>query len=119
LQTTDLGQTLEGHVSEVGDIQEAGQKSVDDGCLEDIAQRDPVQEAKKGLKGSLDEAGLVCGVENLGTELEDRGKFLGHRSLEVPCLDRGHLVLREVKDFLRQQAKDGHVVFANRKTGMA
>ena len=119
LQATNLRQTLEGDVSELGDIQETGQKSVDNGCLEDVAQRDPVQEAKKGLKGSLDKTGLVCGVENLGTKLKDRGEFLGHGGLEVPCLDRGHLVLREVKDFLGQQAKDGHVVFANGKTGMA
>lgn len=50
--------------------------------------------------------------------MEDRGKLLSHRGLEVPSLGRGHLVLREVKDLLGQQAENCHVVFTDGEAGV-
>jgi hypothetical protein len=119
LQTTNLREALEGDVSEVGNIQESGQESINDGCFEDITQWDPIQEAEQGLEGRLDEAGLVGGVENFGAQLEDGGKLLGHGGLQVAGLDRSHLILGKVKDLLGQQAQDGHVVFTDGKAGVA
>lgn len=119
LQSTNLRQTLEGDVPEVGNIQESSQEGINDGRLENVPQRNPIQEAKQSLEGRLDETRLVGGVEDFGAQLENGGEFLGHGGLQVAGLDGGHLILRKVEDLLRQQAKDGHVVFTDGKTGMA
>lgn len=119
LQAADFGKTLESDISEFRGPQESRQKGVDDGGFEDVAQRDPVQETQEGFQGCLDQTWLVSGVEDLGAKLEDGGEFLGHGGLQVSSLDRSHLILREIKNLLGQQAQNCHVVFADRKTGMA
>lgn len=119
LQATNLREALKSDIPEVRNIQEASQEGINNGSLEDVAQGNPVQEAQQGLEGRLDETGLVGGIEDFGAQLEDGGEFLGHGRLEVAGLDRGHLILGKVKDLLRQQAKDGHVVFTDRQTSVA
>lgn len=119
LQATNFREALEGDIPEVGDVQESGQKRVDDGSLENVTQRDPVQEAQERFESRFYQSWLVGGVEDFGAELENGREFLGHGGLEVPCLDRGHLVLREIEDFLGQQAQDCHVVLTDREAGMA
>lgn len=66
LQATNLGETLERDIPEIGNVQESGEKSVDDRGLEDIAQRDPIEEAKKSLECCFDQTRLVGGIEDLG-----------------------------------------------------
>jgi hypothetical protein len=54
---------------------EAGSQGLDERCLEDVAERNPVAEAKECLEGGVDQAGLGSCVEDLLTELEDLGEF--------------------------------------------
>lgn len=68
LQATNLCEALEGDIPEVGDVQETGQERVDDGGLENVAQRDPVQEAKERFESRFHQSRLVGGVEYLGAE---------------------------------------------------
>lgn len=119
LQATNLGQALERDIAKVGNVQESGEQRVYDGGLKDVAKRDPVEKAEESLERCFDQGGLVGGIEDFGTELEDRGELLSHRGLEVPRLDRGHLVLREVEDLFRQQAENCHVVFTDGEAGVA
>lgn len=102
LQATNLSQTLQRHISELGLSEESGEESVDNRGFENVAQRDPVQKSKESFKGRFHQTGLVCSVENLGAQLEDRRKFRGHGGLQVSCFGRGHLILRKIEDFLRQ-----------------
>lgn len=119
MQSANLGKTLERHVTEFRDVQESRQQSIYDGGFENVSQWNPVQKPKESFEGGLDQAGLVCRPQNIGTQLEDRRKLLGHRGLEVSSLNGGHLILGEIKNLFRQKSKDGHVVFANGETGMA
>lgn len=118
LQATNLSQTLQSHISELGLSQESGEESVDDRGFENVSQRDPVQKSKKSFEGRFHQTRLVCSVKNLGAQLEDRRKFRGHGGLQIPCLGRSHLILRKIEDFLRQQTENCHVVLTDRKAGM-
>lgn len=71
LQATNLSQTLQSHISELGLSEESGEKSVDDGRFENVAQWDPVQKSKESFKGRFHQTGLVGSVKNLGAQLED------------------------------------------------
>lgn len=62
LQAANLGKTFEGHIAKFRDFQEPCQKGVDDGCLEDVAQRNPVQETQERFEGSFDQTWLVGGT---------------------------------------------------------
>lgn len=52
---------------------------IDDGRLEDVAERDPVEEAQHGLERDLDERRLVGLFEHLDAERKDFGEFLALR----------------------------------------
>lgn len=115
LQTTNLGQALEGNVAELGNLQKTRPKRFDKGSLEDIAERDPVAEAQQSLEGGLDKTGLVGRVEDLLAKLENLRELGAHGSLEVPCLGRRHLFGGIVEDLFGEEAQDDHVVLADRK----
>lgn len=57
----------------------ASDEMVDDGSLEDVAERDPVEEAKHGLERRLDQTRLVGLLENLDAKVEDLGELLALR----------------------------------------
>lgn len=118
LQAANLGKAFESHIAKFRDFQEPCQKGVDDGCLEDVAKRNPVQETQERFEGSFDQTWLVGGTQDLGAQLEYGREFMRHWSFQVPSLYRCHLILREVKDLFWQQSKNGHVVFTDRKAGM-
>lgn len=66
LQATNLGEALERDIPKVGDIQESGEEGVDDRGLENIAQRDPIEEAEESLERCFDETRLVGAAEDFG-----------------------------------------------------
>lgn len=115
LQTTNLGQTLESNVSELGNLQETRPEGFNKRGLEDITERDPVAEAQQGFEGGLDKAGLVGRVENFLAKLENLRELGAHGSLEVPCLCRRHLLRGIVEDLFGEKSQNDHVVLADRK----
>lgn len=49
---------------------------IDDSSLEDVTERDPVEETEHRLQRRLDETRLQCLLQDLDTELEDLGELL-------------------------------------------
>ena len=78
----------------------AGDEVVDDVGLEDVAERDPVEEAEERLERRLDQTRLLGLAEDLGAELKDLAKLAAHLIFERPRLGLRHLLGRVVKDFL-------------------
>lgn len=115
LQTSNLRQALECHISEFGHLQEASSQQRNEVRLEDVAERDPVAEPEQRLQRRLDQTRLGGCVQNLLTELEDLRELITHCLLEISGLGRGHLLGRVVEHLLGQETQDNHVVFANRQ----
>lgn len=118
LKTTDFCQALESDIAELGNFKEATAKSLEQAdtgrwCLEDEAERDPVEEAQQGLKSGLDQRGLCGSTENLATQVVDGGELVTHALLELAGLGRSHLLGGEVENFFGQKTQNGHVVFTN------
>lgn len=119
MQSTNLRKALQGDVAELLRRQEARTERLNERCLENIAEGDPVAETQKGFEGRLDQAGLISSLEDLLAEAEDLGKFSTHGLLQASCLGRGHLLSRIIKDFFGKQTQDNHVVLANRQARVA
>lgn len=116
-QTTNLSKALEGNVTEGGNIKETLTKGVDDISLKNVAQRDPIEETKKGFQGRADQRGLFCLGEDLEAETEDLGEFIAHTNLEVLCLFLGHLFGGKVKDLFGEELQNDHVILAQSHIG--
>jgi hypothetical protein len=117
VQAGDLGQALQGDVAEIRDFEEAASQGLDEartarGRLENVAQRDPVEEAQQGFEGGFDERGFGGRPQHFGTQLVNGCELVAHALLELAALGRGHLLLRVVEHLLREQAQDDHVVLA-------
>lgn len=101
LESSNLCQTLQCYISELGHLQKSFSKSIDNGRLEDIAKRNPVKESKKGLEGSLDQTFLSGAIQYFVAKLEDGWKLCTHRRLQVLRLCRSHLIRRVIENLLR------------------
>jgi hypothetical protein len=88
------------------------QEHIDDVRLENVAQRDPIQEAKEALQSSFDERLLLRLLQHLRAEPEDVRKLATHGVLQLFRFRYGHLFCRKVEDFFRQDPENDHVVFA-------
>jgi len=75
------------------------QEHVDDVRLENVAQRDPIQEAKETLQGSFDERLLLRLLQDLRAQSENVRKLATHGVLQLFRFRNGHLFCRKVEDF--------------------
>lgn len=113
LQTSDLGQALEGHIPELRNLEKTSSQGIDQRCLENVSQRDPVTKPQQRLQGSLDKAREGRRVEDFLAEVENLRELVAHRRLEVARLGRGHLLGGVVKYLLGKKAKNRHIVLAH------
>ena len=94
----DFGQTFEGNVSKHGHGQEFVDERGDEFGFEDVAQRDPVQEAQQRLQRRHGQAGIVRIIHHVLAQLENGGKFVAHAIFQVFGFGLRHLPRREVED---------------------
>ena len=109
----DLREALDGAVAEDGHGEELRDEERDEGRFEDVAQRNPGQEALEGLEGHVEQVRLLALLEDEVAELEDLGELLVQPLLQGLGLGGRHLVLH-LEDLLAQQLQDLHVVLAQR-----
>lgn len=78
------------------------QKKVDDGRLEDVAQRYPVEEPEQRLQSCPDERRLLCLLQDLRTEFEDFRELAAHLVLQIFDFRLSHLLRRVIEDLFRE-----------------
>ena len=110
----DLGQALERDITKHGDVEKLEDERRDQLRLEDVAQRDPVEEPQQGLQGGADQGGVLRVVHHELAKLEHFAELRAHGVFQVFRLGLGHLAAREVEDLLAQEFEDDHVVLAER-----
>ncbi len=100
VERADLGEAREHVVAEGGLRQELVDERLDEARLEDVPERDPIEELEERLEGADEEGRLGRVGHDELAQLEDQREVVVERLLQLLRLRRGHLVAREVEDLL-------------------